>query len=110
MNAPSVDAVFYNYHLHHFYFIQITISIDHPINYLQVNKLANNLGITDHSLIDVIYLVPQNVYNEFEIQKVENAPQGVIQALTSTYSALQIVIMLVFQFTVISDLIKGYIH
>lgn len=74
LNAPSVDAVFYNAQTRRYYFIQITISIDHPINYLQIAKLANALGVTNYTLIDIIYLVPQNVYYNFKIQKVANAP------------------------------------
>ena len=74
LNAPSVDAVFYNIQTSRLYFFQITISLQHPFNYLQVTKLANALGIPDHTRIDFVYLVPQDIYNQFRLQRVENAP------------------------------------
>ena len=74
LNAPSVDAVFYNSQTRRLYFIQITISLNHTFNYLQVTRLANALGITDHRRIDFVYLVPQNVYHQFRRQRVENPP------------------------------------
>ena len=43
LNSPSVDAVFYNIQTSRLYFFQITISLQHPFNYLHVTKLANAL-------------------------------------------------------------------
>lgn len=74
LNAPSVDAVFYDAHTQKFYFFQITISHDHPFDYLHVSKLATAFGVVDRTKIDFVYLVPRTIYNQFRPQKVESAP------------------------------------
>ena len=67
LNAPAVDAIFVDATSKKVYFIQITISSIHSVQYKYLVKLARAFDIS-HEKIELVYLVPGSCFDEFKKQ------------------------------------------
>lgn len=68
MNAHSVDAVFFQARPRKLYFIQVTISLEHPFKYSHLTSLATSFHVPARN-VEYVFVVPSTTYPMFKRQK-----------------------------------------